>query len=333
MTRRQIVLLVASIAVSGIFLWLALRGVPLAEVFASIQRADFAWIALSFAFATGALFFRGIRWRRLLDDKIPTRPAFYIFSITMLLNQLPLRAGELARILLATRQSIALATAAASVLLERLIDTALVVMALSFALARLPTIPAFAAQAATLFGIGALGGLITLVVFARSPQLMTRIIDWIETRVPALWRIIARLDPRQLAADLSVGLHGLASARGLLNLIVWTLVGWFCSFATYYCLQRALNIQGVDLVLGTLLGVTLATFTVAIPVSVASVGTFEAAVVATGDLIGMLPIEAAALGFLVHGMTVFSYAVWGTIGLIALGVSLGDISQKTTDEP
>jgi uncharacterized membrane protein YbhN (UPF0104 family) len=327
MTRRQLILFIASIVVSGVFLALALNGIPLAEVIASIARADVGWLVITFIFATGALFFRGVRWRRLLDDKLPLRPAFYIFSITMLLNQLPLRAGEVARVFLATRERIPLATAAASVVLERLIDTALVVIALSFALARVPSIPATISSTLTLFGIAAGLGLGTLIFLAYQPRFLGLILDFIEKRIPFVWQIIARINPRGLADDLTVGLRGLATARGVLNLIVWTLIGWLCSFATFYCLARALDIQGVDLILAAVLAVTLATFSVAIPVSVAAVGPFEAAVVAAGSLIGMGDIDAAALGFLAHGMTVFSYAVWGTIGLLTLGVSLAEISR------
>ncbi|PJF25295.1 MAG: hypothetical protein CUN53_13510, partial [Phototrophicales bacterium] len=76
MTRRQIVLLIASIAVSGLFLWLALRDVPLQEVIENIQNADWMWVALSFAFATGALFLRGLRWRALMDNQVSVWRAF-----------------------------------------------------------------------------------------------------------------------------------------------------------------------------------------------------------------------------------------------------------------
>jgi uncharacterized membrane protein YbhN (UPF0104 family) len=326
---RQILLLVASIGVSVVFLVLSLRNVPLADVAAAIRAADLGWIALSFAFATGALLTRGMRWRRLLDDRIGLRPAFLIFSITMLLNQLPLRLGEVARVLLATRRGVPLATAAASVLLERLIDTALVVIALSLALPSVPNIPPTVTATTSLFGLGAGVGLGVLLVFARRPGYMTRVLDFIERRLPPLWRLLSRLNPRQLAADLAVGLHGLATLRGLATLLVWTLIAWGCSFATFYCMTRALDIGGVDLWLSTVLGVTLATFTVAIPVSVASVGPFQGAIRLAGDLIGMAAVDSAALGILVHSMTVLSYAVWGVTGVLSMGVSLADMTRTT----
>jgi hypothetical protein len=38
------------------------------------------------------------------------------------------------------------------------------------------------------------------------------------------------------------------------------------------------------------------------------------------------------LGFLAHGMTVFAYIIGGTIGLVRLGVSLGEVTGRQQAE-
>src|SRR5262245_1242799 len=97
---RRWVILVASLIVSGVFLVLALRDVPISEVVAGIQQADFGWVVLSFLGVVASLATRAERWRGLLDNRISLVNAFHILNITMLLNLLPLRAGEVARTLL-----------------------------------------------------------------------------------------------------------------------------------------------------------------------------------------------------------------------------------------
>ena len=125
---RKWLFVIGSVAVSAVLLWLTLRDVPLDEVWATIQRTNIFWVLVSFLTVGGALFTRGVRWNVMLGGRIGTRTSFYIFSVTMLLNQLPLRAGEVVRVLLATRREVPVMTAAASVLVERLVDVVLVVV-------------------------------------------------------------------------------------------------------------------------------------------------------------------------------------------------------------
>jgi hypothetical protein len=47
-----------------------------------------------------------------------------------------------------------------------------------------------------------------------------------------------------------------------------------------------------------------------------------------GDAVGMTAVVSTTLGFLFHGIVVIVYAFFGVIGLIALGVSLGDVLKQ-----
>ena len=100
----------------------------------------------------------------------------------------------------------------------------------------------------------------------------------------------------------------------------WTAVAWLFSLITYYCLHLALGIEA-DYARSVPLGIALASLAIAVPVSIAGLGPFQGAILLAGQMVGMDPIEAISLGFLFHGVTVLSYALWGTVGLLALGVS------------
>jgi len=318
---RRWIVLGASLLVSGIFLWLALRDVPLADVVNGIRQADFTWVLVSLLCIVGAQASRAVRWRGLLGYRIAFVQTLHILNVTMLLNQLPLRAGEVARSLLATRSNVPVVTAATSIVVERLMDVVTVVLFLAFALTRLPSAPAAVTQTAVLFGIAGVVSFIVLIIFARYPQAAHRLLDWFETHLP----VVKRLHLRQRVDEVLEGLRPLTHGARAAQAFGWTIIGWVFSVVTFYALERALGIQGVDLALGAMLGVALASFSIAIPVTLAALGPFEGAVRIAGGLVNMNPVTATTLGFLFHGVTVLAYGIVGTIGLVTLGISLSDV--------
>jgi glycosyltransferase 2 family protein len=326
---RRTLLILASIGVSALFLWLALRGVPLEDVLLRLREANFFWVLLSLGFVTAGLWTRAIRWRGLLDQRISTVQAFHMLNIAMLLNQLPLRAGEVARSLLATRSQVPLMTAATSIIVERLLDTLLVVVWLSIALSQTPQIDASAAQLAALFGVIAVFGFIVLIAFARYPAIPHRILAIVENLLPP----IKRLQLVRLVDNVLDGIKPLTQWRSAAHAIAWTLISWTLSLGTFYCLTQALGITE-NTVLMTVLSITLASFSIAIPLSVAAIGPFEGAVRLAGDAVRMSTVLSTSLGFLFHGVSILGYAIWGTIGLLTLGVSFSDvIKRKNEDDP
>jgi uncharacterized protein (TIRG00374 family) len=318
---RRVALLAASLVVSAVFLYLALRDVPLAEVGESIRQADPLWVLASLASIFVALYTRAIRWRGLLGNRVPLGRAFSILTVTFLVNQLPLRAGEIARTLLATRSGVPVVTAATSIVVERLLDTVMVVVLLAIGLSRLPDAVPAASQVATLFGIGAVAAFAVLIGFARYPALVHRILEALENRIGFL----KRLRLRRLVDNVLDGLQPLTDARRAAHAIGWTVVSWLVSLATFYLLELAFDTTSVDRLLMSLLSVSLASFSIAIPVSVAAIGPFEGAVRLAGEALRMDPVLATSLGFVFHGVTIVAYAIMGTVGLLVLGVSLGDV--------
>lgn len=323
---RRVIFLIASVVVSALFLWLTLRDIPLADVVESIRQANPLWIIVALGFIAAGLWTRAIRWRGLLDYKVETVQAFHMLNIAMLLNQLPFRAGEVARSLLVTRSGVPLFTAATSILVERLLDTLLVVIWLSIALTQIPDAPPAAAQAAALFGVAAVAAFIMMVIFARYPAIAHRVLAFIENLLP----IIRRLNLGRLLDHILDGIKPLTQWRSALHAIAWTLISWTLSLGTFYCLLLSIGAQD-SLFLMTVLSITLASFSIAIPISVAAIGPFEGAVRLAGDAVGMSPLLSTSLGFLFHGVTILGYAILGIIGLLALGVSLSDV-LKGKDE-
>jgi uncharacterized protein (TIRG00374 family) len=113
-------------ALTVFFLWLFLRNANLREVWSILKRTQYGWVLIGFVVNAGALLFRTIRWRIILDPDDP--PPFYatFFANTvgyMLSTILPIRAADVARpALLSRRTSHRFSGALGTVLTERVLD-------------------------------------------------------------------------------------------------------------------------------------------------------------------------------------------------------------------
>ncbi len=332
---RRLVFIVLSVLVSALFLWLAVRDVPLDKVMESIRQANLVWVLISLLAIGVSIGTRAIRWRGLVDFKIPMVETYHIISVSFLLNQLPLRAGEVARSLLATRSKVPLVTAATSVVVERMLDTLMVVVMLLLAISRLPTVSETITRTTTLFGVAVVIAFVVLIYFSRYPDVAHRTLAFVERILPFL----KRLPLARLLDNVLDGLKPLTHLRSAVHAIGWTIIAWMVSIFTFYALVQSLNIPqiapDVDPILLSVMGVALASFSIAIPVSVASIGPFELAVSEAGKAVGMEPIMATSLGFLFHGVNLIGYAIFGVIGLLTLGVSLSEVTGggRKTETP
>jgi len=185
---------------------------------------------------------------------------------------------------MATRSGVPFVTAATSVVIERLLDILIIVLLIAFSLTQLPNASSsVGTTTAAIFGATAIFGFIVLILFARYPAFAHRIAVTLETRIP----LFARLKLRQRLDEILLGLRPLTHAGRAAHALIWTGIAWACSLATFYALERALNITGVNLWLGASLSVPLVAFSIALPVSIAGLGPFQVAVNVGGAAVGM----------------------------------------------
>lgn len=326
---RRFLFVLASLFVSLVFLVLVLRDVPLADVIVAIRQANGWLVLVSFGLVGVAIWARGLRWRVLLDYRISARDSFLLMGITFLLNLLPLRAGELVRSVLATRSGVPFMTAATSVVVERLLDVLTVIFMLVFVTVQLPAIPPETARAMLLFGGLAGVGSGVLLFFAIYPDVAYRILGLVLRLLPFLERI----HPERILNHVLTGLQPITRRDTLIKVLLWNLISWSVSLLSMYVMHLALAIDQVSLFHSTLMSVGLTALSIAIPVSIAAVGPFEAAIVLNGQLMGMAEIKAISLGFLYHGVAVAGYVLWGVVGFIALGISMEDVLKQADHPP
>lgn len=318
MTGKRVLLVLGSIIVSATSVALILRDVDLDDVISSISQADGGQLVLAFLFVALSMFTRGIRWWGLLGKGLPLIKAVHLVNLTFLGNQLPLRLGEAARGVLVSREGVSIEKAAASIVVERLIDTLLVVLMIAATVGQLPDAPEYVTVPASRFGLLALVAFLCLLALARQPRRAKRLLATMTQKLP----LLNRTPLQRIVDNLLEGLAAIADFRTLIFTLVWSLIAWSTSLATFYVLHLALGIE-VNYAQSVPLGVSLAALGIALPLSIAAVGPFEAAIIVTGQLVGMDSLAAISLGFLFHGLSVFGYIVFGSAGLLALGVSPG----------
>src|SRR3990172_8206053 len=114
------------IAVSTVFLFLALRGLNLAEVWADLRSANYLWLIPSVAVYFLAVLVRTWRWDYLLRPlkRIPVRRLFPVVVIGYMGNNIfPWRVGELLRAYVLKRnEQVSISSSLATIVVERIFD-------------------------------------------------------------------------------------------------------------------------------------------------------------------------------------------------------------------
>ncbi len=125
MTRKRIQFLV-SLLVTGFFLYLAFRPVPLKALWNTLRQIHFVWILPFLAITVVSMYCRTVRWKYLLEPvvNVPPHKLFPPLIICFGLNGLlPGRVGEFARAWLVARDhKVKFSSAFATVLVERIAD-------------------------------------------------------------------------------------------------------------------------------------------------------------------------------------------------------------------
>ncbi|MDE2775484.1 MAG: lysylphosphatidylglycerol synthase transmembrane domain-containing protein [Chloroflexota bacterium] len=331
MSARRLVFIIASVVVSAVSLYLILRAAPLSDVIERLGSADPIYLLLALLAVVMSLFTRAIRWWILLNRRITLMESFHMINVMFLGNQLPLRLGEVARGVLATRRGVPLVISGTSIVVERLIDVLTLALVIAATVSMMPTAPAELRDKGLLFGALSLCGFLTLLFFAHAPAAAQNLLNKLLSAFPPL----RRLPLKMMLEHLLDGLQPLTDIRTLLSTAFWTALAWAAALTAFFVLHLALGIK-VNYLLSALLGITLTSLSIAMPVSIAALGPFEVAILATGQTVGMSDHEAIALGLLLHGVNLITYAIFGTIGLLALGASpamaFGANSETSTED-
>lgn len=311
-------------AITLAFLDLALRHVKLPELWNALRHLDL-WLVLlgMFAFTMG-IWFRGYRWYFLLEAKgmISHRDAIFSTYVSYFGNfALPARAGELIRIVvLGERTGVSKATAAASVIMERMSDL-LILIVIILCLLGFTGLGGPALR--WIVGLGAVIA-VTLIALMVMVIILRRLFPLDDESEESSHESRVRRFLHFFVEGMRPVSRPEHMARFLLySFVAWGLIGFsFYIFLTSQGLVEWLREFGrAGPVASTLLLVVLVNASTLIPAGPGSAGPYQAAVMLAFTLIGAEAMEAGSVAY--HNAAGFSILLW--IGQALPSVIVGGV--------
>ena len=299
------------IAVSVFAVWVLLGSVDIEAAFAVLRTASPAWIAVMFLTAMIDIGARGARWRALLAPIAPLpyrRVLGYTYIGYLANNVLPARLGELYRShALGEGEGVSRPTVLGTVVVERVVDTVMVVAIASLAVVVLSARGVM--SSAVLLGLA----FVTLLVIGLGLGIAAH-------RLPGADRVAAIVARRPRLLELGRRLRdGLAVAgrpRTMAVALAFSALAWTASITTFLAAGQAIGVE-LTVAQGALLtsGVALVTI---IPSGPGYLGTFELTVVGIASGFGIPRDDAFALGLLVHLVSLATTSIGGVVAVLAV---------------
>jgi glycosyltransferase 2 family protein len=300
------------ILISLLCIYLVLRGVDLGQTIQLLGGAQLPWLGLAVAAGIADLVFRALRWQCLIAPIQPVplrRLSGYMLVGYLANNVLPARLGELVRShYLGDREGISLSATLGTVLVERVVDT-VVLVGIGAAAILILNVRGVVVSA-ILVGIALAG----LLVVALAVVLAAH-------RLPGAGRVAEVLGRKPrikgMVLRLRDGLRVAALPRTIAYAGVLSIAAWGCTVIAMLAVGQALGIQ-LTVGEGALLaaGTNLAT---AIPSGPGYLGTFEYAGKTIAVAFGLPAARGLALALLIHVLTLLVTSVGGVVALIRLG--------------
>jgi glycosyltransferase 2 family protein len=312
--RKPAVRLFTGLLISAAFLAVTVSRVDLGETARALAGAAPAGIVVALVLVLVELTIRAERWRVLLQPSaaVPLRSAFAYLSIGYFANLLlPARLGDVARAYLAARSfGISALVTLGSVVVERVSDTAVILLVVLVAgLAVAPS--SQVAGWAELIAVVAVIGLVVAIV-AGIGVLRSGLLD----------RRFGR-QVRSIVARVAEGGAALRRPRGAALVLALTVLPFGVAVCTFGAISGALGL-GLDPVEWALVLGVLALST-AIPAAPGSLGTYEFAGVTVLGILGIGSSQALAATVLIHVMALVPSAVLGLVATLILHLRIADV--------
>ena len=212
------------------------------------------------------------------------------------------------------REGIGTTEALGSVLVERLVDIAMLAI-VGFVAALIVAGPGWTIQ---LLGVAAgvgIVGMIILLTVGLEPLL--RLADRLGLgKRPAV---------RDLAARFVATLGGRSRRGALLAAAGISVAAWLLDAGSFWLAAAAVGVDLPYLAAAVVSGVSV--LGTAVPSAPGYVGTFELAASGTAGALGVPGAQALALAVVVHVMTLVPLALAGAVSLAAMGASLGEVAH------
>lgn len=286
------------LVISIVFLYLALRGLHLEQVWGTMQTANYWWLIPGILVYFMGVWVRAWRWHYLLRPLKPisTRKMFPIVTIGYMGNNIyPARAGEVLRaIVLKNHEGVPISASLATIFIERVFDG---VVMLGFVFLNLPELARLnsdsgfigSIQNLSIWGaVAFIGALVVFLLAAAFPAASEKIIE----------RVFIRFLPERfrekvlgITRKFLDGLESLRSPREALMVFFTSVIIWLFETGKYWFVMHAFPFQVSFFALMLMNGIVNLSTT--LPSAPGYVGTFDAPGIALLSAYGV-PGEIAA---------------------------------------
>lgn len=295
--------------ISIVAVWILLRSVDLGKVAEALGSATPGWLLVMLGTSLIDVAARAARWRLLLSPiaAVPYRHVLgYTYIGYLANNVLPARLGELVRShALGEGEGLSRTTVLGTVVVERIVDTAMVVGIAAAAVLVLSVSGPLGT--AVLLGVG----FVLLLVAAVG-------LGMVAHRLPGAEWIGGLLGRWPLLMDLARRLRdGLAVAqrpRVLIGAVGFSIVAWAASIGTFLAGAQALGIS-LSVPQAALTGSGVALVTI-VPAGPGYVGTFELTAKSIAEGFGVDGERAFAMALLIHAVILLVTTVGGVIAIL-----------------
>jgi uncharacterized protein (TIRG00374 family) len=322
--RGPLIQRVVEVAISLGFLFLALRGIRLKELWLALQQANYWWLIPCILVTVALLFLKGWRWQLLFlpEYRLPYSPVFTSMCAGYLAsNVLPGRAGELVRVvLLVSEEQVSAARTVSTIVVERLLDilTLLAILVLMLPFVKLPPDMTHSAQALGILALVAAGVMVLLSFWKE------RVLGWAH----AILGRVKFLDRPGIYAALGHLIDGFATLRGRLGLLLIGLsfLGWVGVVAMAWSAAQAVHLQAP--VTAIIFAVVVTTLGMLLPSTPGYIGVFHYLVTVALLPFGIPKEQALTFALVWHSVNYLTLSFSGMIALWAHGTSLGQVRER-----
>ena len=317
--------LALSLLVSGGFLYLAFRNVPLDELGTALGRINGGWLLVAIVVSLLIMVFRAIRWQLVLRplESVPLGRLWVILAVAYFaINVLPVRLGEVVRPwLLSRRSSLSFSNVVGNVVVEKTMDSVVIVFYLLLGLLTISTLPVWARQLA-LFPAAIATTLVTLVLLFwwKGEAFIDR---WVLRILPHGFG--ERL--KGVLASVAAGMNVIPNPALLFGVFLATLVLWFLPILSSYIMIRAFDLNAPFS--AAVVVFIFISFGTALPNLPGMIGPYQYACQLGLGLFGVSDVDGLAYGLVLNAVQFLTLVAQGLCALPIAGVSFADIRRAS----
>jgi uncharacterized protein (TIRG00374 family) len=320
---RRLAQILLGLAVSAGLLVYFFWDVDLGVIATRLRETLWTFLALSVALNFVSMWVRARRWAYLFPPG--PRPSHLFRSLLigyMGNNLLPLRAGEVVRVYVASRHGPRFWTTFATVVVERVLDGLALGLIVAVLLFVVPVTAEMRWSIAIFLALD-LAALLVLVLIAAAPGVCRVLIETIFHRVGWLERRLM-----VLLGTMTEGLRGLRTPRHAIPLTLSSVGVWFLLALSVWAAMHSAHLD-LPLVASWVVLAFLG-LGVSLPSSPGFVGVVQAATVLALALFAVPRTEALSFSLLLHASQFFPITTVGLVCLLLEHVSLTDAARAAS---